>query len=76
MPGYVGCFTLCTAVPAVHSDMGVCHGALYCISLDLHRTSQTWIPYGTYFRRVHRISGYGRPCVPLSLLRSSRLQDD
>ena len=36
MSGYVGCFTLCSAVPAVHSDMGVCHGALYCIPLDLN----------------------------------------
>ena len=27
-------FALCSAVPAVHSDMGVCHGALYCISQD------------------------------------------
>ena len=58
----------CTAVPAVHSDMPAWYGALYCISSDLHRTSQTWIPYGTYFRRVHRIPGYGRPCVPLHLL--------
>ena len=28
-------FTCCTAVPAVHSDMAVCYGALYCISPDL-----------------------------------------
>ena len=35
MSGYVGCFTLCSAVPAVHSDMPVWYGALYCISLDL-----------------------------------------
>ena len=28
-------FVLCSAVPAVHSDMGVCHGALYCIPPDL-----------------------------------------
>ena len=69
-------FVLCSAVPAVHSDMPVWYGALYCISLDLHRSSQTWRPSGTYFRRVHRISGYGRPCVPLSLLRSSRRRDD
>ena len=41
--------------------------------LNLHRTSQTWRPSGTYFRRDHRISGYGRPCVLLHPLRSSTL---
>ena len=30
--GYLVCYAV---VPAVHSDMGVCHGALYCIPLDL-----------------------------------------
>ena len=26
-------FVSCSAVPAVHSDMAVCYGALYCIPL-------------------------------------------
>ena len=64
--------TLCAAVHCLRPHSAERHVAQASSSvpdlIDLHRTSQTWIPYGTYFRRVHRISGYGRPCVPLSLL--------
>ncbi len=35
------------------------------------RTGQTGRPGGTYFRRDHRIPGYGGSCVPLDPLRSS-----
>ena len=48
MSGYVGDLYLlafCSAVPAVHSDMPVWYGALYCISLDLiTRVYCTYIP--------------------------------
>ena len=42
-------------------------------SPDLLRTPQTRRPSGTYFRRVHRISGYVGSCVLLHPLRSSTL---
>ncbi len=60
--------TCCTAVPAVHSDMPVWYGALYCTSPHLTGWHRSWIPYGTYFRRVHRISGYVGSCTWSRLL--------
>ena len=36
----------------------------HLIPPDLLRTPQTWRPSGTYFRRVHRISGYVGSCIP------------
>ena len=63
-------FTSCSAVPAIQGHMAECYGhcsVLGLTSSGLLRSWHTWIPYGTYFRRVHRIPGLAgyliRPAV-------------
>ena len=47
--------SFCSAVPAVHSDMPVWYGALYCISLDL----LPWYTVHTYPQQVTRVHTIG-----------------
>ena len=64
--------TFCSAVPCLTpltAGRHVAQASSPVLDLtDLLRTPQTWRPSGTYFRRTHRISGYGRPGTSPHLL--------
>ena len=52
--------SFCSAVPAVHSAMAVCYGALYCIPLDLITLVYCVHTYPQQVPRVHTIGHTNR----------------